>query len=185
MAPRRSLTPAALLARRTREHAVPGRGVSSEFVNNFLTAVCGDGFKGVASIDQLPRMRAALAPRLRYRLVINLGDRMSASPDGHFVVVEGTPSAVRYTDPFGLPPPPEPRLLAFLEAGGRPIRVSRVQMQDFRSVYCGFFAILLVWHGDAGRPFPLRLPRRRRRGGDLRGNDKWCMRNLRRLLRTI
>ncbi len=178
-----ALGPLARLARQVDGHLYPRRGISSEFLNNFLTMVCGEEeeFAGVASIDQLPRLRRTVAPRHRYQLVINLGDRTSGSLDGHFVALVVTPSLVYYTDPFGLPPPPDRRLTAFLRACGRPVRVSKIQLQDFRSVYCGLFTMLLVWHANAGRPFPLRLPRRPR--GDFLKNDQWCMRMLRRLSR--
>jgi hypothetical protein len=163
------------VARRVREHVIPTRGMTNITVYKFCKEVCTSDFIGVYSVDSIPKR--TLAGRGNFFIVLNLGDGRKKE-DGHFVAVAAYPDVVLYMDPFGLEPPTDRYVRPFLRLCRRPVYFNHVQVQDITSSYCGLYAILFVWHLDAGRPFKLRFRRR----GNLMINDRTCMDYLRRLL---
>jgi hypothetical protein len=170
---------ARLVAGRVREHVVPGLGVSNDTLDRFCREVCTDSFRGVFATDTIPTVE--LAGRARFLIIVNLG-RARRGEDGHFVAVCGYPGSIMYLDPFGRDPPEDAReLRRFLYMCRRPVYCNSEQIQDRASAHCGLFAVLFVWHVDAGCPFKLRFNKSPR---SLLANDDKCVEYLRKMTRV-
>jgi hypothetical protein len=166
--------PARRLSERVGKNVLPRLGTSNKAIDKFCRHVCSVDYRGVYSIDKIPTTR--LAPRATFLFILNLGDA-GRGEDGHFVAVCGRPDSLLYLDPFAHPPPKDERLRSFFKLCRRRLYCSRRQIQDYKSAYCGLFALLFVWYVDAGCPFRLKFDRLR-----LRQNDKRCVDYLRKMI---
>lgn len=163
------------LFRRVRRHVSSADGMSNLSLERLCRLSCGPDFKGVYAADCIPDGLARLA---RFSIVVNLAtvkDAKGSLQVGHFVTVVGSGEAVRYIDPYGFPCH-QPLVLRFLTLCGRSKRYSLRQVQDFKSMYCGMYALLFATHFDRGGKKKMRFFRR---GKDLKKNDALCMKYLR------
>jgi len=180
------------LVRAVDSHVKYSIGTSNKFIENFAFDLCLPFFVGVFAANRIPRRE--LKGRERFIVIVNLGEKKSRAPSmgrsraeppvGHFVVVCAERERIQYWDPFALPCL-QPKVLDFLRRSGRrDMETNRTQIQDFKSVYCGFYCLLYAGYQArcmVGKPprFKLRFYKSVQK---LKRNDEKCMRYLRKLV---
>ena len=166
-----------VLAKRVRENVSKNKGLTNTLIRNFCFKTCTEDFKGLFSADRIPK-KLCVYPR--FIIVVNLGKReeranVSDLPVGHFVTIVGTPHAVYYLDPYGLPCMQE-NVLHFLRECRREVLENSRQIQDYDSVYCGMYSILFAKYADRDWPFKLEFCHKH-----LRRNDQKCVMYLKKM----
>lgn len=173
--PKPSLTSLQLLNKRIKEHVKEKGGISNEFIYNVCQMCCSSDFKGVFSADCIP---PKLAGRGRFFIIVNLGERK-----GKNKTKAAYPNVVYYLDSYGFPCV-QRYVVKFLLNCRRPMRWNSRQIQDFKSQFCGMYAILFTIYLD--RSFGNRGTKpgfnMRFRNKNLIHNDSLCMQYLRRIL---
>jgi hypothetical protein len=169
-------------------------GTSNKFIENFALRLCPPYFVGVFAANRIPRRE--LAERERFITIVNLGEKKTKgeqrgqSPVGHFVVVCVEREKIQYWDPYALPCL-QPKVRAFLrllrQSGRRRVETNELQIQDFDSVYCGFYCLLYAGYQARcmiGKPpkFKLRFYKAVHK---LKRNDEKCISYLRKLIDKI
>jgi hypothetical protein len=127
-------------------------GLDNLYIESVLSKFASpDFFAGVFSSDTLPDR---LCSSSNFALVCNLS--AASQPGSHFVVIAADAAHVLYLDPLGLPfldglggLLSSPGMERFLRrccssSRHRTLLSNRRPLQDARSNYCGFYAILLV-----------------------------------------
>lgn len=174
---------------------LPGRGVSSLFIDGVLQKYCSD-YVGTYASDNIPLAR--LSKLDRYSLVCNLSP--AHLPGSHFVAFTVDERRIVLTDPLILPT----RFIGegirkFLRSAAttlakkkKKIKRRRIvlkpsrQIQSSGSLFCGLFAMVYVMHFDSGvrgKPNKLdfksvRRPDRDDEDDDGRDNEELCIKYL-------
>jgi hypothetical protein len=171
------------LTRRVNSNVQASSGLTNTTVDKFCRLVCSSDFKGVYSADYIPLKMAA---RTTFIIVVNLGLRKGVRtelPLGHFVTLVATASDIYYIDPYGFPSA-VPHVNRFLRLCRRNVCFNFKQIQHFKSVYCGMYAILFACYMDKannqGNKFKLKF-----KSKNLLQNDNLCVKYMRQLIATM
>ena len=139
------------LSRLVNNNVDPERGVTNRTIDNFCRELCPQLYHGTFPADRIPpSLSNSDVTAENFSLIINVG--------GHFVTVVNQPDFILYIDPFGLPCL-DPQAHAFLQLcvdNSRSSSVKQVfynvnKIQNFRSRYCGLYAILFALYFDTPR----------------------------------
>jgi hypothetical protein len=174
-------------------HVKHSIGTSNKFIENFAFDLCSPYFVGVFAANRIPRRE--LKDRERFIIIVNLGEKKRASkgesraqsPVGHFVVVCAEKKRIQYWDPYALPCL-QPKVLDFIRRSGRQrTETNKLQIQDFNSVYCGFFCLMYAGYQARcmiGKPprFKLRFYKSVQ---NLKRNDTKCVDYLKKLVDKV
>jgi len=112
------------------------------FDSEIIQALHGSpSFRGVFTKDRLPTR-----PRRFESLVVNMDDH--DGPGTHWVTIYKDPKKryVEYFDPFGAPPPIQ--VVSYLNKSNKKIIFNDSQIQDLRSVACGYYSIYYIRQRD-------------------------------------
>ena len=142
------------------ENFVPGLGVTNIFIQNVLEQ-SAENFIGVFSSNELGNILPNSGS-----FVINLSP--SGTLGSHFVTVVARKTDVLYIDSLGLPCTND-NIKKILKSFMLPIKENQVQIQHFKSIYCGFYCILFCIYYDKERKENLIFSK------NLLKNDQLCI----------
>lgn len=148
-------------------------GLSNFFVQDFLNQCNVKYFQGVFPINFIPVSEFA---KKQSCFVLNLAH--SSMQNGHFVVIFIRESSIYYLDPFGLPIS-NSIIYELAKKNNKKIYYSNEQIQDFQSVYCGFFCIFFILNITKKHNVKIDFYKN---VSDLRKNDKKCFQYLKKFI---
>lgn len=151
-------------------------GLSNFFVQDFLKLCDVKYFSGVYSINFIP---AEEFTKKQSCFVLNLAH--SSMLNGHFVVIFIRESSIYYLDPFGFPVSNQD-IYKLAEKNRKTIYFSNEQIQDFQSVYCGFFCIFFILNITKKHNVKIDFYKN---VNDLHKNDKKCLQYIRKLINVV
>lgn len=160
-----------ILVDRINANVKEGLGMSNGLLERLCRRETTQDFKGVFSADQIPTRLSACS---KFIIVVNLG--RSNQQDGHFVAICGDPDRMYYFDSYALPCF-QPDVNKFIRECRRPIISLTKRIQGFKSVYCGFYAMMFALYHDKKPDFELLFSE-----SDFNANDDTCVRYLRKLI---
>lgn len=165
------------------DHVRDTVGTSNKLIESFARRLCGPHFAGVFAADCIPQ--AKLARLEEFILIVNLGEKRGENREmnGHFIAICASGEALHYWDPYAMPCL-QPKVKAFLARCGRAVETNRRQVQDLKSVYCGFFSLLYAAYQArcmAGTPPNFKL-RFYKSASKLTRNDSRCVDYLHKLI---
>lgn len=164
-------------AEKVRSNADQYTGMSNSFVGEIGREICinpENRFKGVYASDQIPSALAKSSQK-NINIIVNLSTSNQIG-SGHFVSIHLTPTAVFYIDPFGRPCF-QPHVRAFLETCKKPIMYNSKQIQNYKSKFCGLYAILFCAMFDDDYPINLQFD-----SGGKKSNDDKCVRYIQKII---
>ena len=148
-------------------------GVSNKYIEDVLTLYCPN-FIGVYSSDNLP---TELANKEKFSLVCNLSP--SKEPGSHFITIFSDRKHVFYMDSLGLNCFHK-SISTFLNLTKKKIIINTTQIQDFSSIYCGFFSILLCMFFENPNAINVSFSK-----DHLRRNDVLCLYYISHAVKTL
>ena len=116
--------------------------ISNRDIDSVLTSACPKTYRGCYASDTLPKQPFKTVPA---SLVVNISKH--TIPEGHFVAIHETASAVYYFDPLGISscsPYYSPSICNFLTRTRKKIISNVVPIQNISSNYCGYFCIAYI-----------------------------------------
>ena len=151
-------------------------GVTNHFIDDFLSRICSDKYKGTFAIDTIPLW---LAHENYAFFVVNLNPHFIRN-NGHFVTIITYPDGCLYIDSFGIGPPKQ--LEQFFGETKKRVSVNMQQVQTPSSNYCGLYCCLFILFFD--RCFSSSPPNFTVKFFDrnLSKNDQKCVNYLKRLI---
>lgn len=114
-------------------------GISNFFIDSILKSVKNNSYYyGVYSANNIP---THLITKKNFSIISNLSN--VGENGSHFITIIAYCNYVLYLDSFGLPCINE-NIATFLNSLKRPIFYNATQIQDFSSLFCGYYCVLFV-----------------------------------------